>query len=218
MAAALPNMPKNLKFALMAFALATSFPLATPGLQAQICADCVAGSSTSVLRRNVLPRDAASRRESLQASIHEAAARHGVDPRLVQSLIQVESDFNSGAISPKGAMGLMQLMPATARRWGVANPLDPIQNLEGGVQHLKMLLASYRGDLRLSLAAYNAGEAAVARSGGVPPFPETIDYVDRVSRLYGQYSGRNQGVLSGSPAPIFVHRDARGLLCIANTE
>ena len=113
--------------------------------------------------------------------IDDAAATHGVDPRLVRAVVQVESAFQARARSPKGAMGLMQLMPATARRYSVKNPYDPASNLDAGIRHLKSLLARF--PLRLALAAYNAGEAAVERFGGVPPYPETRAYVARVLKL-----------------------------------
>jgi hypothetical protein len=109
------------------------------------------------------------------------AARHGVDARVVNALIQVESAYHSRAVSPKGARGLMQLMPATGRQYGALDLFDPKVNLEAGVQHLKKLLTRY--DLPLALAAYNAGEAAVDRFGGIPPFRETQDYVTRILRL-----------------------------------
>jgi soluble lytic murein transglycosylase-like protein len=115
--------------------------------------------------------------------IDRVAADHGVDPRLVRAVIQVESAWQPGARSPKGAMGLMQLMPGTARMLSVANPYDPTSNIEAGVRHLKGLLARF--DVSLALAAYNAGEAAVERYGGIPPYGETRRYVAAVLRLAG---------------------------------
>jgi hypothetical protein len=114
--------------------------------------------------------------------IRTASARHGVDARVVNAVIQVESAYHSRAVSPKGARGLMQLMPATGRQYGVLDLFDPKVNLEAGIQHLKRLLTRY-DDLPLALAAYNAGEAAVDRFGGIPPFRETQDYVTRILRL-----------------------------------
>lgn len=113
--------------------------------------------------------------------VTKTAARHGVDARVVSALIQVESAYHSRAVSPKGARGLMQLMPATGRQYGALDLFDPKVNVEAGVQHLKKLLTRY--DLPLALAAYNAGEAAVDRFGGIPPFRETQDYVTRILRL-----------------------------------
>jgi len=109
-----------------------------------------------------------------------AARRHGLDPALVLAVVGVESGFRSSAVSPKGAQGLMQLMPGTSRELGVADPLDPEQNLDGGVRHLGALLTLYEGDLTRALAAYNAGQGAVARHGGVPPYSETRAYVKKV--------------------------------------
>ena len=117
----------------------------------------------------------------------DIARRHGADPNLVMAVIAVESGFRPDAVSPKGALGMMQLMPATAAELGVADPLDPEQNLDGGVRHLQGLLKRYKGNHRLALAAYNAGEKAVDRSGGVPPYPETWEYLDRVLRFRDSY-------------------------------
>jgi len=111
------------------------------------------------------------------------AARHRVAPDLVRAVIAVESAFVPTARSPKGAMGLMQLMPSTARHYAVGDPFDPVENLEAGIRHLSSLLDRY--DLRLALAAYNAGEGAVQRYGGMPPYRETRDYVARVLRRTG---------------------------------
>jgi soluble lytic murein transglycosylase-like protein len=113
-----------------------------------------------------------------------AAERHGLDPELVLAVVGVESAFRPEAVSPKGAQGLMQLMPRTAASLGVEDALDPEQNLDGGVRHLGSLLALYGGDLERALAAYNAGEGAVARHGGIPPFRETREYVKRVLHRY----------------------------------
>jgi soluble lytic murein transglycosylase-like protein len=110
------------------------------------------------------------------------ARRHGLDPNLVLAVVSVESGFQADAVSHKGAQGLMQLMPATARDLGVADALDPAQNLDGGTRYLRMLVAQYGGDLGKALAAYNAGPGAVKRHGGVPPYRETHHYIDRVLR------------------------------------
>jgi soluble lytic murein transglycosylase len=104
-------------------------------------------------------------------------------------VIRAESDFNSNARSHKGAMGLMQLMPETARLHNVVDAYDPVDNVEGGVRHLKMLLERYQGNVQLSLAAYNAGSGAVEKHGGMPPFAETREYVRRVLRFYDNYRG-----------------------------
>jgi hypothetical protein len=116
----------------------------------------------------------------------EAAARlHQVSPDLVRAVIGVESEFDQWAVSSKGARGLMQLMPATARRLGVHDPFDARQNIFGGTQYLRILLDQFGGDVRLALAAYNAGENAVLRYGGVPPYRETRGYVQKVQGLLG---------------------------------
>lgn len=117
--------------------------------------------------------------------IAAAAEAHGVDPILVQALIQVESNYKPRARSNKGAMGLMQLMPATAREYKVRNAYDPKSNIEAGVQKLKALLEKWGGDVRLALAAYNAGEGAVARFNGIPPYRETQNYVSRILSIAG---------------------------------
>jgi len=116
--------------------------------------------------------------------VEQTASRFQVDPELIHAIIRVESGYDPKAVSSKGAMGLMQLIPATAQRYGVANPLDPKQNLEGGVNYLKYLLGLFGGDLPLSLAAYNAGEHSVLRYGGIPAIPETQNYVRKVTNIY----------------------------------
>jgi Transglycosylase SLT domain len=118
----------------------------------------------------------------VKALIKEIADARKVDPRLLEAMVKVESNFDPYAVSDKGAMGLLQLMPGTARRFRVHDTFDPAQNLEGGTEYIKQLLDRY-GELRLALAAYNAGEEAVDRYGGIPPFRETRAYVLRILRL-----------------------------------
>ena len=118
--------------------------------------------------------------------ISSMSQAHGLDPMLVNALIQVESNYRPRARSHKGAMGLMQLMPSTARRYNVRNPYDPRANVAAGVKHLKSLMDSFDGAVELALAAYNAGEGAVKKFGGVPPYRETRNYVRRILSLAGQ--------------------------------
>ncbi|TWG94308.1 Soluble lytic murein transglycosylase and related regulatory proteins (some containing LysM/invasin domains) [Luteimonas sp. J16] len=123
------------------------------------------------------------------AEIKAAAAQFGVEEAIVRAIMHAESAFNPNALSRAGAQGLMQLMPATARRFGVANPYDPAQNIRGGVEYLAWLLKRYNGDLTLAAAGYNAGEGAVDRYKGVPPYSETQRYVVRVAQLAERYRG-----------------------------
>jgi soluble lytic murein transglycosylase-like protein len=116
--------------------------------------------------------------------IDQISAEHGVDAKLVRAVIRVESAYQERARSRKGAMGLMQLMPATARQYGVSDPYDARSNIEGGIRYLKSLLQQF--EPKLALAAYNAGEAAVRRFGGIPPYPETRNYVNRILDLVGR--------------------------------
>ena len=126
---------------------------------------------------------------SYDSLIRTASGRHSVDADLVRAVIKTESDFNAAARSHKGAMGLMQLMPDTARLHNVLDAYDPGENVEGGVRHLRMLLDRYQGNLELSLAAYNAGSGAVEKHRGIPPYIETREYVRRVLHFYDQYRG-----------------------------
>jgi len=124
------------------------------------------------------------RQAHIASLIEQTAAFHSVDPELVRAVVEVESNFNPLAVSPKGAMGLMQLIPGTARRFGVSNVFDPAENLDGGVRYLKYLIGMFDGNLELSLAAYNAGENAVLRSRGVPAIRETRDYLRKINGIY----------------------------------
>jgi soluble lytic murein transglycosylase-like protein len=142
-----------------------------------------------LVRQIVVPTSATRRaapKPELKQVVDETAKRYEVDPLLVHSVIQVESNYNPFALSPKGAQGLMQLIPSTARRFGVTNPWDVQQNIEGGVRYLKYLSGLFPNDLKLTIAAYNAGEGAVWKYGNsVPPYPETLSYVRKVGSYYG---------------------------------
>jgi cell division septation protein DedD len=135
--------------------------------------------------------------------INKTANWHGIDPYLVKAIIKVESNFNAKAVSPKGAMGVMQLMPETARNQGVTNPFDPSENIMGGVRYLKKLIDMFNGNISLALAGYNAGENAVVKYGyAIPPYNETMDYVDKVlvhynnlkNSLIGQTDNKDEKV------------------------
>lgn len=126
--------------------------------------------------------------------IQRAARAHKVDPMLIKAIIKTESDFNPYAVSSQGAQGLMQLMPGTASDLQVKDPFDAGQNIYGGTRYMRRLLNSYKGDIRLSLAAYNAGPSRVKKT--VPRFPETVAYVSKVMRLYREYQGG--GVIAGT--------------------
>jgi len=128
------------------------------------------------------------RREALEPLIQDVSARHGLDPALLRAIAHVESQFDSRAVSPAGARGLMQLMPATARRYGTTDRADPAQNLDAGARYFKDLLNQYAGNLALALAAYNSGESNVERHARrVPPFRETMLYVPEVLTRYESY-------------------------------
>jgi soluble lytic murein transglycosylase-like protein len=123
-------------------------------------------------------------KNAYDSMIRSAASRHGVSEGLIKAIMHTESGFNAAAQSPVGAQGLMQLMPATAQRFNVNNAFDPSQNIQAGAQYLSWLLKRFKGDIRLALAAYNAGENNVSKYGGIPPFRETQDYVQRVLSRY----------------------------------
>ena len=141
--------------------------------------------------RTTMPTTTRVTTDEYEPLVREQATRHGIRPELVRAVIQVESGFNPRARSPKGAMGLMQLMPDTARLLGVRNPYDPAENIRGGTAYLRQLLDRYKGNEELALAAYNAGAGAVDRHGQrVPPYRETRDYVRKV----GSAAGRRDAV------------------------
>jgi hypothetical protein len=162
------------------------------------------------------PFDAETNSGSFDAIIEKYSDYYRLDPFLIRSIIKTESGFNPEAVSPKGARGLMQLMPQTAERLGVKNSFDPEQNIHGGVRHFRFLLDTFDNDLVLSLAAYNAGENLVQRLGRVPEIKETHNYIQSVTKLYGK-SDLNDGAREDNrhPQP-FQFYDDSGVLHLTN--
>jgi len=155
-------------------------------------------------------------RDGVEAMVREAAERHHVDPALVRAVIETESNWNAGAMSRKGAVGLMQLIPTTAQRFGANDAFNPKQNVDAGVRYLKQLLERYNGNLDLALAAYNAGEGAVDRAHGIPSYRETRNYVQKVQDAYFRPgSGRLENAFE---KPYTIHRevDANGRIIFSN--
>ena len=136
-------------------------------------------------------------REGGRSNERRIARQNQLPPQLIHSVIRVESNYDPYAVSPKGALGLMQLIPSTARRFGVSDVFDPADNIQGGARYLKYLLELYKGDNALALAAYNAGEGAVSRYGGVPPYPETRNYVTQVRKRLEETAAPNE-----TPEPV----------------
>jgi soluble lytic murein transglycosylase-like protein len=163
-------------------------------------------TSSSFLRGSWID---SARRHEYRPFIRETASYHRMDPEFVEALIAVESNFNPRAISRQGAQGLMQLMPKTSKHYRVSDPYDPYQNIKAGVRHLRVLLDRYQGNLELTLAAYNAGETAVEKYGGIPPYSETQGYVSKILNLY--YQGNK------SPSQrMFRYEREDGRVCIGN--
>lgn len=141
--------------------------------------------------------------------IKSIAAHHGLEPSLIHSIIQAESDYDPYAVSPKGAAGLMQLMPETAKRYGVNNVFDPWENIEGGVKYIKDLMKLFGQRTDHVLAAYNAGQNAVKKYGGVPPYPETKRYINKVKAAYPKSTIRNRN-------KIYKYYDSSGRIVLTN--
>lgn len=142
--------------------------------------------------------------EGFRSLIDQAARRHNIDTALLSAVVEVESAGNPRAVSPVGAQGLAQLMPATARDLGVEDPLDPAQNLDGAAKYLRQLLGRFQGDIAKALAAYNAGPGNVQKYGGMPPFAETQAYVPKVLSAYDTYSQQSTPASRPAPAPSLV--------------
>lgn len=155
----------------------------------------------------------------LEVIIDRIARLENIDPQLVRAVIEVESSFNRGAVSSKGAQGLMQLMPETARALGVRNAFDPVENVRGGTRYLRRLIDRFDGSLELGLASYNAGPGAVDRYGGVPPFRETESYVRRVLRAFdGREAYLATKVEGGDRRSVRLERSAEGNYRIVTRE
>ena len=155
-------------------------------------------------------------RSDLRRMVSDVSLEHGVDPKLVDAVVRVESDYNPRAVSRRGALGLMQLMPATADRLDVNDPFDPEENIRGGVREISRLVDRYAGNLQLALAAYNAGEGAVARYRGIPPYKETRSYVTRILSLYTGRPFRLAGIYRAPTVRML--RDQNGNTIITNVS
>jgi soluble lytic murein transglycosylase-like protein len=167
-------------------------------------------SVPAVVTRPALSTTRLTTQAPVLSLIHRLAQQYSVDPHLVQAIITVESNFDPHAVSRAGAQGLMQLMPDTAVRYRVEDPFDPHANIEGGIRYLRDLLRLFPSDLRHVLAAYNAGEGTVQQYGGIPPYPETQRYVERVLTLYSVAAPSSQG-------KIYRYRTTSGSILLTDT-
>jgi len=189
---------------------------AAPELAAQQAAARRAEAAAQRPRARAVVAQPAHDPNQFNTLIEKYAERHQVDPRLIWALIKAESNFNPRAVSPKGAKGLMQLMPGTAQRYGVTNVFDPEDNIQGGVRYLRFLLDLFQNDVRHSVAAYNAGENAVLRVRGIPPYRETIEHVKRVVNLYGTDRHPGSPLETVDPSQMYVYRDKDGNVVMTN--
>jgi soluble lytic murein transglycosylase-like protein len=167
--------------------LAALQPVAAPSTPSTAFASSLQSATTATAASVPTGTATAGTATAFAAEIDAAAARNGLDPALLRGLIRQESGFDPNATSPAGALGLCQLMPATAAGLGVTNPRDPVQNIEGGAKYLKQQLDRFGGDVSKALAAYNAGPGAVQKYNGVPPYAETQTYVQRVTAYANEY-------------------------------
>jgi len=173
-------------------------------------------TQTSSEASAILSAEAQANRAKIEEMIREVSARYRVDPALVRAVIETESNWNSTAVSKKGALGLMQLIPGTAQQLGVNNAFDPKQNLDGGVRYLHNLLERYNGDLDKALAAYNAGPGAVDRAGGIPQYRETRDYVQKVTDSYFRPGSNRLPRAFDAPRPIYRAVESDGRIVFTN--
>jgi transglycosylase-like protein with SLT domain len=172
-------------------------------------------SETSFTGRNDRPAVSIDR-DGIERIVHEAADRHNVDPALIRAVIETESNWNPSAVSRRGAVGLMQLMPTTAQRFGASDFYTPQQNVEAGVTYLKTLLERYDGNLDLALAAYNAGEGAVDKAHGIPRYRETRDYVQKVQNAYYRPGSGRLAAYVFNPRAIRKNTDTSGRVIFTN--
>jgi hypothetical protein len=179
------------KALLMSVTLLTGIlPISGAGLTGDPVKSVVRADSRSgrLVRVVVAPQTPSAPNPALASTVERIATEQALPPELIHSVIKTESNYNPFAVSPKGALGIMQLVPETARRFGVSNAFNAEENIQGGAKYLKYLLDLYHGNYPLALAAYNAGEGAVARHGGVPPYPETRNYINTVMSRQSAYS------------------------------
>lgn len=176
-------------------------------MKSRLVAGIIVLFAGGALGLQALPGDAAKR--TYDPVIRRVAKKHGVEPELIHAIIRAESNYESTAVSPKGAIGLMQLMPSTARAYGVNDFVDPEENIEGGTKYLKDLIKLYEGKTTLVLAAYNAGQEAVKKYKGIPPYPETRSYIRRIQSGYKSANIRTRTV-------IYKYYDADGNLVLTN--
>jgi hypothetical protein len=192
-------------------------PYVKPKRKVEPLPPAIPSTADSVATGPLLAPTGDSAVDPMDRIVRDAAERNRVDPALVKAVISTESGWNPHAVSRKGAVGLMQLIPETAERYGVGNLFDPAQNVEGGTMYLKWLLDRYKGDLPKTLAAYNAGEHAVDLYRGVPWYPETQRYVQKVTHAYFQPgSGRNPTLWSPPRPPVRREVDSNGRVVFTN--
>ncbi len=183
---------------------------ADPRLPACLLPDPVVASSVPDVVVADGSEETAENHSDIEKLVHQFASHYGVDPKLALAVVSVESAFNPAAVSPKNAAGLMQLIPETAVRFGVKRVFNPSENIQGGLAYLRWLLAFFQGDVPLVVAAYNAGERAVEKYRGIPPYPETRNYVVKVTRLYKKAKHPYQPEVV-APSPIMARiKSVRG--------